>query len=101
MKSHRLSTLALVGLCGLVRAPIAQAADAYIQHNLVSDGTIPADHVDANLVNAWGIALSPTSFAWVADNGTGVSTLYDGMGNPQSLVVTIPPPPNGTPPSKP
>ena len=36
----------------------------------------------------------------VADNGTGVSTLYDGFGNPQSLVVTIPPAPgsdHGTP----
>jgi uncharacterized protein (TIGR03118 family) len=28
--------------------------------------------------------------AWVADNGTGFSTLYDGNGNPQSLVVQIP-----------
>jgi uncharacterized protein (TIGR03118 family) len=36
---------------------------------------------------------------WVADNGTGLSTLYDGSGNVQSLVVTIPPPmgsPDGT-----
>jgi uncharacterized protein (TIGR03118 family) len=38
---------------------------------------------------------------WVADNGTGVATIYDGNGVKASLVVTIPPPPGGTPPSAP
>jgi uncharacterized protein (TIGR03118 family) len=68
----------------------------YRQHNLVSDGFVPADHVDANLVNAWGVAPNPFGPVWVADNGTGVSTLYDGLGNPQPLaqplVVNIPSP---------
>jgi uncharacterized protein (TIGR03118 family) len=41
-------------------------------------------------VNGWGVAFNPFGFAWVADNGTGVSTLYDGNGVPQSLVVSIP-----------
>jgi uncharacterized protein (TIGR03118 family) len=72
------------------------AEDAYAQHNLVSDGAVPADHTDPNLVNAWGIAFNPTAFAWVTANGTGKSTLYDGAGVPQSLVVTIPPPTGGT-----
>lgn len=56
----------------------------------------PSAHVDANLVNAWGLAFSSTSFLWIADNGTGVATLYDGDGAPQSLVVTIPGPTQGT-----
>src|SRR6187431_3415297 len=47
-------------------------------------------HVDANLVNAWGIAFNPQGFVWVANAGTSTSTLYDGNGVPQSLVVTIP-----------
>ena len=64
----------------------------YQQHNLVSDGFVTADHNDPNLVNAWGVAFNPFGFVWVADNGTGVSTLYDGDGNPQSLVVSIPTP---------
>jgi uncharacterized protein (TIGR03118 family) len=59
--------------------------------NLVSDGTPAAPHADANLVNAWGIAFNPTGFVWVADNGTNNSTLYDGNGVPQTLVVAIPP----------
>jgi uncharacterized protein (TIGR03118 family) len=64
----------------------------YQQRNLVSDGFMTAEHTDANLVNPWGIAFNPNGFVWVADNGTGVSTLYDGNGVPQSLVVTIPTP---------
>ena len=61
----------------------------FVQTNLVSDGLVPATHIDTNLVNPWGIAFGPTSPLWVADNHSGVSTLYDGSGNPQ------PPPPNG------
>jgi uncharacterized protein (TIGR03118 family) len=62
---------------------------------LVSDGAVPAAHVDANLKNPWGIAFNPKAVAWVADNGTNNSTLYDGNGVPQSLVVAIPAGSNG------
>ena len=48
-------------------------------------------HVDPNLVNAWGLAFNPQGFVWVANAGTSTSTLYDGNGVPQSLVVAIPP----------
>jgi uncharacterized protein (TIGR03118 family) len=67
------------------------AGDFYKQRNLVSDTSmLRADHHDAHLVNAWGLAFNPFGVAWVADNGTGFSTLYDGNGKPQTLVVTIP-----------
>lgn len=68
----------------------------YQQLNLVSDGANPADNTDPNLINSWGIAFNPFGPVWVADNGTGVSTLYDGNGKPQSLVVQIPSPANGS-----
>ena len=47
------------------------------------------------MVNPWGIAISPQGFVWVANNGTGVATVYypDGRPFPNStnrLVVTIP-----------
>ena len=72
----------------------SQATNASVsQTNLVSDGAVPALHVDPNLVNPWGIASSPTGPFWVSDNKTGVSTLYNGAGNILPLVVTIPPPP--------
>src|SRR5437016_2686240 len=54
----------------------------YVQNNLVSDVSGMADTTDANLVNPWGLAFSPTGPFWVADNGTGVSTVYDTAGNP-------------------
>jgi uncharacterized protein (TIGR03118 family) len=61
----------------------------YVQRNLVSNGAVAAEHVDANLVNAWGITHRGTSPWWVADNGTGLSTLYDEQGVAQSLVVSV------------
>jgi uncharacterized protein (TIGR03118 family) len=80
--------LSVVALAAIVSAC---ATGTYRQRNLVSDTpAIPAEHTDPNLVNPWGVAFNPFGFVWVADNGTGVSTLYDGNGNPQSLVVTIP-----------
>ena len=67
--------------------------DVYLRHNLVSDLPDFADHLDPNLVNPWGIAYGPTSPFWIADNGTGVSTLYDGTGTPfpaaNPLIVTV------------
>jgi uncharacterized protein (TIGR03118 family) len=63
---------------------------------LVSDGAVAAAHVDGNLKNPWGVAFNPNGFAWVADNGTNVATLYDGNGVPQSLIVAIPSGKNGT-----
>src|SRR5262245_55964828 len=54
------------------------AARFYVQQNLVSDGAVQADVVDAALVNAWGLVASATSPWWVADNGTDSSTLYNG-----------------------
>jgi hypothetical protein len=43
---------------------------------LVSDGLVPAAHIDANLKNPWGVAFNPKGFVWVADNGTNVATLF-------------------------
>jgi uncharacterized protein (TIGR03118 family) len=62
----------------------------YVANALVSDtaATQALNH-DANLVNAWGLAFNPQGFSWVANAGTGTSTLYSGTGVPQSLVVTL------------
>ena len=76
-------------------------AQRFTQTNLVSDQAGVAAFTDPNLVNAWGISYSPTGPFWVSDAGTGLTTLYDGTGAIQSLVVTIPPPQGGTPPSAP
>jgi hypothetical protein len=64
-------------------------AQHYEQTNLVSDVPGRAQVTDSNLVNSWGLVRGPGTPWWVADNGTGVSTLYDGAGNIVPLVVTI------------
>ncbi len=70
------------------------ALGQYVQTNLVSDGNVPAEHTDANLVNSWGLLHAFDAF-WVADNGTAVSTVYDADGNAlphnNPLVINIPP----------
>ncbi|MFL6427812.1 MAG: TIGR03118 family protein [Acidobacteriaceae bacterium] len=70
---------------------VTYAQQHYTQTNLVADTPGAAKITDPNLVNSWGLARSSTSPWWVADNGTGLSTLYDGTGNIAKLVVTIPP----------
>jgi uncharacterized protein (TIGR03118 family) len=71
---------------------------AYSQTNLVSNGAVSATTVDMqHLKNPWGIAAFAGGPFWIADNGTGFSTLYDGQGHMVPLVVRIPPP-KGSPP---
>jgi uncharacterized protein (TIGR03118 family) len=93
-----LITIALAAVLCISGTAFAQR---YLQTNLVSDIPGMAVVTDPNLVNPWGISFSPTGPFWVSDNGTGVSTLYLSDGTPISLIVTVPPPTGGTPPSAP
>jgi uncharacterized protein (TIGR03118 family) len=90
------SCIGLVSVLVLVPAPTF--AQHYKQTNLVTDPNsgATATFTDTNLKNPWGLARSVSSPWWVADNGAGVSTLYDGGGVARSLVVKIPGP-NGSP----
>jgi uncharacterized protein (TIGR03118 family) len=62
----------------------------YLQHNLVSDGFVPADHTDSNLVNAWGLVAGPTTPWWISDNGSGKSTLFNVGTNAIQATFTVP-----------
>jgi uncharacterized protein (TIGR03118 family) len=79
---------------GALLAMIMQAvcfAQHYKQTNLVSDTSGVAPVTDPQLINPWGLSRSSGSPWWISDNARGVSTLYNGAGTKQSLVVTIPP----------
>jgi uncharacterized protein (TIGR03118 family) len=95
--------VALAAVAGLVTAPGALADGGffggglgqYAQRNLVSNQPGMAELRDPDLVNAWGLSFGPTTPAWVADNGTDVSTLYSGGVGPSAvakvpLTVSIP-----------
>ena len=85
-----LITNALLVLAATSFSVAPARADTYSWTNLKSDIAGVAAHVDPNLVNPWGVAVSPSGIIWVSDNGTGVSTLYHQDGTALSLVVTIP-----------
>jgi uncharacterized protein (TIGR03118 family) len=62
----------------------------YHQRNLVADTPGHAETTDPNLVNAWGLSFGPNTPGWVADNGTGVSTLYSGATATSKTATTLP-----------
>jgi uncharacterized protein (TIGR03118 family) len=86
--------LGLMGVVALGSDATAQATGYHVTR-LVSDRHGVAMVRDPNLVNAWGLAAGPTTFWWSANNGTDTSTLYDGSGTPQPLVVTVKGAPTG------
>ena len=77
-------------LAALIAVAQPAAAQFYTQHNLLSDGAVPADLIDPNLVNARGLVSSPTSPWWISDNGTGHSTIYRVDTGTIPLIVTVP-----------
>ena len=106
MKTHNASAIACACLAAILAAALFACGghhhhqppvlSTYAATSLVSDtASLPAAQTDPNLVNAWGVAFNPRGFVWVADNGTAKSTLYDGNGVPQSLVVSTPAGPTG------
>src|SRR5512133_547430 len=99
---QRLSRIAIALMLAVfnltvVALPAQATSITFNQVNLVSDIPGLALHTDPDLVNPWGLSHSATSPFWVSDNGTGLSTLYNGAGTKQALVVTIPPPAGSAP----
>src|SRR6266851_706601 len=91
MPTHRAIPLfSAIALLSVVSQP-ARSASVFVQTNLVSDIPGLAVTTDPSLVNPWGLAFSATSPFWIADNGTGLSTLYNGAGTTIALTVTVPP----------
>src|SRR6266508_522799 len=87
---HAYTKIALPLLAAAILTATSARADTYSWTNFQSDIPAVAQHVDPNLVNPWGMAVSPSGTIWVSDNGTGVSTLYHQDGTAVPLVVTIP-----------
>src|SRR5580765_5552067 len=79
----------LVALC-LAPNPVTAG---YVATNLASDLDMgPGVFQDPDMVNPWGLTLRGASPFWVANNGTGVATLYNtssGVAMKQGLVVTV------------
>jgi len=63
------------------------AATGYVQHNLASDIPLLADNTDPNLVNPWGLALSPF---WICNDGTGTYNIDGPDGTPTAVITNVP-----------
>ena len=70
-----------VGLA--VVALAAGQADRFTVHKLVTD------RADPQLVNAWGLAATPTGPWWVANEARASSTVYSGSGRKQAIRVRV------------
>src|SRR4051812_9403638 len=62
----------------------------YNQTDLVSDNGVGGSRADANLVNGWGLAHSPTGPWWVSSAAAGLSIAYDGAGALAAPNVIVP-----------
>lgn len=82
-------SLATVASLAFFVGPTAEAQH-YNQVNLVANSPGVAPVTDPRLVNPWGLSRSSSSPWWISDEGTGLSTLYNGAGAINPLVVTIP-----------
>jgi uncharacterized protein (TIGR03118 family) len=94
---HPMKSALLVGAFALA-VSATLFSQQYTRTDLTADvaaTSATAANLDPNLVNAWGLSRSAGSPWWISDNGAGLSTLYDGAGVPQTLVVKIPTP-NGS-----
>src|SRR5690349_12666696 len=90
-----LIVVAIAIVCGgqrirVTASPTPGPSQFYLQHNFISDGFVPADHTDLNLVNAWGLVSGPTTPWWIADNGSGKTTLFNVGGNAIVTEFTVP-----------
>lgn len=74
-----------------------QALKEFRQVNLVGNNDeYDAPHIDASLLNSWGLAFSPNGIAWVASQAGHVSNVYDKLGNTLRPPVNIPSPSGAT-----
>src|SRR6266508_6745558 len=92
--SKRVAALAAVVFAIVLLGASTAMAQHFTRTDLTANNPNVANvpNIDPNLVNAWGMARSSGSPWWISDNGTGLSTLYNALGQAQSLVVTIPTP---------
>jgi uncharacterized protein (TIGR03118 family) len=89
----RVAAVATLVLAGLVAGAAFALGDGhrttYSVTKLVADEQGHAQRRDTALVNAWGLAASPTGPWWTSNEARGSSTLYAGSGRKQLLTVTV------------
>jgi uncharacterized protein (TIGR03118 family) len=88
MQRRRIALAVCLGLAVMLVS--SEALAQYQLRNLVSNQVGTASHIDPLDVNAWGLAYGPGAPFWISDAGSGWSTLYNGQGVKEKLVVLVP-----------
>ncbi len=73
----------------MTNVPVVYGPSMQVVYLVADDGSFGASKIDTNLVNGWGIAISPTGKIWVSSEGKGVTTVYDGTGATVIPPVTV------------
>ena len=96
--SHKYKKPKAFSIQTVIQQGNTSATSFYLPTNVMSDGAVPADHVNPNLVNPWGLVAGSPTAIWDANNGTGTSNVFTTTGdlNSRIPVVTIPAPPGST-----
>lgn len=81
--------LVAIGVAALAAAGAGIAAAASRHDSGFAVTKLVTDARDAKLVNAWGLAASPTGPWWVANEARNASTLYAADGRKQALTVSV------------
>lgn len=83
--------ICLAGVLVAIGSSCPAHAQQFTQENVVSDISGLASRQDSALINPFGFGRG-TAFNWMVSNkGNGLSTSYDGFGDPNFQTVTIPP----------
>jgi uncharacterized protein (TIGR03118 family) len=91
MQRSRSFLLGLIFVTTATLRPVEAQTNSFKQTNLISDTSGMAANTDQRLVNPWGIAFLPNQPFWIANNGSGFTTLNDQNGASQgSFVVSGP-----------
>lgn len=91
--TKRALSRAIAATVGAVLLLAMSAAAQYTRTNLTGDIQGEGNFIDPHLINGWGIAAvraSLTGSFWIADEGTGLATVYLSTGQPLGTTVTIP-----------
>jgi uncharacterized protein (TIGR03118 family) len=88
MQRHEIAFKFCLGLAVLLTSSAALAQ--YQLTNLTSNQAKTAKNMDPLQVNGWGLARGADGPWWVSDQGSGWSTIYNGQGVKQGLVVSVP-----------
>src|SRR5262249_5659647 len=76
-------------------AASASPRETFQVRMLDSNTAQAGSRADANLVNGWGLAASPTGPWWISSNAMNLGVVITGAGTPESLAVEIPGAPTG------